>query len=439
MKNLLIIMLSLLSCTTDYRLHTGRNITHVLDTEDSVDVLVEDTLDTPEVFDTPEVVDEPDIEIVFVPDGVTSVKPGCSASGRFVISNVGTADLIINELDAYASVPLDAIITSNYAPLPLTIIPGGFHEIKFDVNQTDNIEDKIIVVAKSNDPDESIAYLDTTYSSDMGAPAREEFVIQESKAADVLMVVDNSCSMSEEQSTLASNAQLFIDSLSLASVDFRIAVITTDRYSFVGPVITNSTTDPGLELSRQVNVGTYGSPYEEGIRMASMALAPGGMAAPGGSFLRHDARLSIIWISDEDDFSGGTTYTWSSDFWSKKSSPGDVSVWGIVGDPVYGCMAAAPGDRYYDLITAMGGGWSSICSSDWGTPMASVAGRIGIDSTLELTGNPIASSIRVFVDGIESFDWVYVVSSNVISFNPGHIPAVGVNVMIEYSIYGNCN
>lgn len=436
MKSVFIFLLTLLSCSTDYNLRGKISEPLTLNDVDidstfPIEEAIEDTIE--------ESIDVPDIYIEFVPDGDTSVKPGCSSSGKFLIKNVGTSDLTVNELDAYTSVPADAQIVSNYVPLPLTIIPGGVHIIEFKINQSDNLEDKIIVVAKSNDPDEPVSYLDTTYASIPGSPITEEFTIEEKKSADILMIVDNSCSMYEEQSELASNSQLFIDSLELSLVDYQIAVITTDSDLFVGPIITNSTSDAATELSNQVNVGTMGSPYETGIMMASRALNVGGMAAPGGSFLRRDARLSIVWISDEDDFSGGSTRTWSSDFWSKKSSPGEVSVWGIIGDPIYGCINATPGDIYHELITAMGGGWSSICSTDWGTPMASVAGSIGIDSTLELSNDPIPSTIRAFVNGVESFDWVYIISSNAVSFNPGHIPVVGSRIKIQYSVYGNCD
>ncbi len=437
MRNLSVILLTLVSCAIDYTLEEKIEspiIINDIDIESTFPIgeSVEDT-----VIEEP--IEEPDIEIDFIPTDVTEIKPGCTTTGKFLIKNVGGADLVVDEIDSYTSVPADARIISNYVPLPLTIAPGDFHTIEFRVDQSDNIEDKIIVVAKSNDPDEPSAYLDATYTSDPGAPIFEEFKIEERRSADILMIVDNSCSMQEEQSALSSNAELFIDSLESSTVDYRIAVITTDRSTFVGPVITPTMLNPALELSNQVNIGISGSSYEMGIMMASRALNPGGMAAPGGYFLRTDARLSIVWISDEDDFSGGTISGWASDFWSKKSSPGEVSVWGIIGDPIYGCSDAFPADIYHDLIVAMSGGWSSICSADWGTPMASVAGSIGADSTLELSGVPMPTTIRVFVDGVESFDWVYVVASNVVSFNPGHIPAVGSNITISYNVYEPCN
>jgi hypothetical protein len=435
MKNVMISLLVFFSCNTEYEIFQEKEDIEILETEpgEIVNPIPDDS-----VADDETPLNEPDIEIEFSPLGTQTVKVGCESSGQFKVKNVGTADLVVSDLDSYASVPSNVTISSPYAPLPLTIAPGDHSTIEFDVLASDSVDDIVFVVAKSNDPDEPVSFLDATYGYDIGATYTEAFTIEESKEADILMIVDNSCSMTEEQSELSSNSELFIDKLDSLMVDYRIAVITTDDDRFVGPVITPLSVDPSLELSTQVNVGTAGSPDERGILFASKALSPAGMAAPGGSFLRADARLSIVWISDEDDFSGGSTSIWASDFWSKKSSPGEVSVWGIIGDPFYGCVSASPGNIYDNLIVSMGGSWTSICASDWGIPLASVAGSVGIDSTLELSRTPIASTINVIVSGVVSYDWVYVIADNSISFNPGHIPAVGSSVEVSYSIYEDC-
>ena len=46
---------------------------------------------------------------------------------------------------------------------------------------------------------------------------------------DVLLVVDNSCSMIDEQEKLADNFQAFIDAFEGANVDYQIGVVTTDQ------------------------------------------------------------------------------------------------------------------------------------------------------------------------------------------------------------------
>lgn len=63
--------------------------------------------------------------------------------------------------------------------------------------------------------------------------ARHEDVFQQNRlnTVDILMVVDNSCSMVEEQDKLASNFQSFIDAFQGVDVDWQIAVTTTDTLS----------------------------------------------------------------------------------------------------------------------------------------------------------------------------------------------------------------
>src|SRR6185503_1771642 len=63
--------------------------------------------------------------------------------------------------------------------------------------------------------------------------ARRKDVFQQRRlnTVDILMVVDNSCSMVEEQDKLASNFQSFIDAFEGVDVDWQIAVTTTDTLS----------------------------------------------------------------------------------------------------------------------------------------------------------------------------------------------------------------
>ena len=55
------------------------------------------------------------------------------------------------------------------------------------------------------------------------------FVQETRNSVDILLVVDNSCSMIDEQEKLAENFQSFIDAFDAADVDYQIAVVTTDQ------------------------------------------------------------------------------------------------------------------------------------------------------------------------------------------------------------------
>ena len=70
-----------------------------------------------------------------------------------------------------------------------------------------------------------------TSCSDYGytQPTQEDVFIQNRlNTVDLLLVVDNSCSMIEEQEKLATNFESFIQYFSDAQVDWQLGVVTTD-------------------------------------------------------------------------------------------------------------------------------------------------------------------------------------------------------------------
>ena len=155
---------------------------------------------------------------------------------------------------------------------------------------------------------------------------------------DLVFVVDDSGSMAEEQTNLATNFPMFADVLQNyvnadgEKIDFRIAVTTTGKdFSYTISVggglppqtITESgdngefknncgvarrwlePTDPGLgsTLGCRANVGTGGSGTEMPLLMSKVALADRVADGTNAGFLRQDALLGIVILTDEDDSS----------------------------------------------------------------------------------------------------------------------------------------
>lgn len=151
---------------------------------------------------------------------------------------------------------------------------------------------------------------------------------------DLVFVVDDSGSMSEEQSNLAQNFQMFADVLlnyvnaDGAHVDFRVAVTTTGRdidYTVsLGPINMPMSeagdngafrdscgvakrwldpTDPNLgsTLGCRANVGTNGPGFEMPLLMTKWALADRVADGTNAGFLRDDALLGVVVLTDEDD------------------------------------------------------------------------------------------------------------------------------------------
>ena len=125
-----------------------------------------------------------------------------------------------------------------------------------------------------------------------------------SSSADVLFVIDDSASMSEEQVKLASNFQSFVDVLEGTYADYQIGVVTTDvsaddAGALRGGIMTPDTPDLADALLAALDVGDDGDVDERGFDAARLALFSG--LNPG--FVRGDARLNVVFFSDDDDHS----------------------------------------------------------------------------------------------------------------------------------------
>jgi hypothetical protein len=171
--------------------------------------------------------------------------------------------------------------------------------------------------------------------------------MKECNKMDIVFVVDDSGSMAEEQSNLATNFPMFAQVLSTYTtsdgqpLDYRVAVTTTGRdMDYVidlGQGMTLPQHEDGdngafratcgstkryLEpadanmsqtLSCRANVGTGGPSYEMPLLMSKWALSERIMDSTNAGFLRDDALLAIVMITDEND-SSTTANNWTVGF-----------------------------------------------------------------------------------------------------------------------------
>jgi hypothetical protein len=254
---------------------------------------------------------------------------------------------------------------------------------------------------------------------------------------DLLVVIDDSCSMAAEQSSLATNFDEFIDTMVAAGADWQVAVITTSSATFVGPVIHDYDPDPAGEFASQVQVGTGGNGLESGIQRAYDATRPGGDAEPGApdGFWRDSATFSVVFVSDEADQSTVTPASAHS-YWVtlKGGDSSRVSVHAIVGDVPGGCPNASPGLGYHTLVGLTGGQMLSICDTDWGTDLGAVAQGSLAALVYPLSDVPVPSTMEVLEDGVASTGWVYDQQQNAVVFDGSHRPGVGSIIEVEYVI-----
>lgn len=161
----------------------------------------------------------------------------------------------------------------------------------------------------------------------------DSFTQQKVQKVDILWIIDNSPSMKPKQDRLKQNFKSFIQFLSQQSIDYHLGVTTTDTYdptqsgrlvNFAGlpqPFIDNTTPAPEAAFVTNASVGVGGTGDEKGLLGGMLALTPPlspaipalpatgaancGHDLDGGPscFLRPDAPLYTVLISDEDDSS----------------------------------------------------------------------------------------------------------------------------------------
>jgi len=132
-----------------------------------------------------------------------------------------------------------------------------------------------------------------------------------SPVTDVLFVIDNSCSMGDNQDNLSRNAPSFMEWFVGSGLDYHIGVVSTDMVDTddQGKLqeidglrwLTDEVPDPVDAFSRLAVLGNRGASPERGIDGLYNAIETEGNEHNRG-FLR-DGAFHAIFVSDEDDFS----------------------------------------------------------------------------------------------------------------------------------------
>lgn len=256
---------------------------------------------------------------------------------------------------------------------------------------------------------------------------------------DVLLVIDDSGSMSVFQTLLYVNLQSFMQEFILTQADYNIAVVTTSN-----PVITNYVSwadpDPLWSIGQLSQVGVAHVIEERGIQMSYECIYDlfGGNCRSSG-FWRTNSQKVVIYLSDERDQS---EFDWDY-YWQSFQSESGFKAYGIIGDYPVGCddrsqtpyLQAEEGLGYYELIGASGGFMQSICSRDWGVSLSNISAELINQREFVLSQTGIdEQSIAVYVNGQQQSEWIFDNSLNAVIFGPQSIPEESDSIYIEYSL-----
>ena len=405
--------------------------------------------------------DEPEAPVDLIAQGlapVIEVSPenydfgtmyiGCDLASTVTITNSGNADLIVTDFD-YVSASDDLVFDDNESnvdvdgneigngPLPWTIPPLSSKDVYVSYAPVDDYADEGFLTVDSNDPFRPQAQ---AYQTGNGVLYGENLDIFEQPirgSSDIVFVIDNSCSMAEEQANLQDNFAYFAAGLVEYDLDYQIGVITTDSPTFRGDAITAETDDIEAEFISQTSVGTGGSGNEMPTEMAYQSSSSGGDIS---EFVRDEAILSMIFVSDEPDSSPSAWATYLSAYQDLKNDSDDYVAHAISGDWPTGCGTASATNNVYELTVATGGLYLSVCATEWASHLeALVEGSVADLSSFELTQWPVPATIVVRVDGITTTTgWEYNEADNSVDFDETHVPEGGATIEVEYALFGDC-
>jgi hypothetical protein len=291
---------------------------------------------------------------------------------------------------------------------------------------------------------------------------------------DVLLVVDNSCSMQPYQNKLATNFNEFLTYFVEGDVDYHIGVVTTSVIEpypngtacsaskiedippggeLNGGTYITPETDGGDELfSDLVKVGVCGNYYEMGLESAYLAVTEPIVNDANAGFLREDAYLSMIFVSDEQDASPMDVSAYLNAFREVKGQRNrdifNASALVVTNeDECTAAQAAASdaGTRYVDVATQTGGIIGNLCAENFGaivTELGLASSRLS--DAFPLSQLPDAASITVGVDdalvGCNAGAWWYELRGEgedvqgTIVFDRQLLPPPGSKISVTYDL-----
>lgn len=344
------------------------------------------------------VIDEAGPEIVFAKYPTSTVEEGSDVEIVFTVTDAGSG--VDKVTCSFAGVAKTCAAGTNTVKIP-SMVSGTY---TLAVSATDKL---------AHSSAKSITFeVSSKYKSLV-----QTVQVVPNKKVDLLIVIDNSGSMEYEQKNMASRVKNLLSVMK--GLDWQIAVTTTDpRDITLGDgrlvqltgkkgsyILTSAMADAEAQtlLGATLQRSEVGSGDEQAIYVTYRAIERS-LSASGGNvnFIRSDAQLAVLTISDEDESKNGTkndpqsllnfisqTYGGQKafSFHSIITRPGDTACKSTNG--------YAYGYRYEQFSKLTGGVIGDVCASDYAAQVSGIAD--GVRKTLKtftLTCAPVVDSVR---------------------------------------------
>lgn len=236
-------------------------------------------------------------------------------------------------------------------------------------------------------------------------------------SVDILFVVDNSGSMSFHQANLIKNIDKFVGAFTKrTNINYHIGVITSSmgyrsrsaeccgKLNGIPAYVDRTTTDGITVLSRNLRAGTDGSTTEMFFDPVVAALSSPMIDNDNAGFLRKEAHLAIVFITDAEDQSSDHNLKETYDFLvNLKGNKAKVLSYGvIVPSSVDNCPrdqgdAPVKIEEFLNLMPNAGHNEYSLCDPEFGTHVAQIANDLVryVGNLIFLSRPPVLQSIHV--------------------------------------------
>lgn len=436
------------------------------------------------------VVNHPTLSLITVPvsgeavQGCFTLEPGtvdfgtlklsCGPRQRQVVAiNRCAGDVTLTEVGLEAATSDDLGVTGVPGAFRYTL--GAGQQATFTVTYTPDDEGGDSAALRVTSAEQGTLTVGLL-GSGLDQPTQTDRFMQETQGkVDVLFVVDNSGSMMEEQQSLGQNFAAFLTAAQGQGVDYHVGVTTSGIEPSPGGwsicpggvdggeagrlfpadnsaprIITPQTPNAAAVFANNTKVGVCHW-NEQGLEAAYRALsAPliNSLDDPrtpqandgNGSFLRADARLAIIVVTDEEDFSAQTVPFYETFFKGLKNNDPNMFTFSAIVGPtnLATCpTASSSGTRYLAIAQATGGAVENICTPDWSNSLKKLSDEtFGLKSSFALTKQPVdPAQISVVVNGVPyTSGWTYDAARNSVDFAQGFVPPSGALVEITYPL-----
>lgn len=382
---------------------------------------------------------------------------GCGVRGDGItFTNACTVPVVVG--DIYLGLPTtEGEFEITDAPgTPMTVDPGEAFSVGVQWNSlTRGINSVPLYVAEDTREGPLMVPLKGELTAE--GFVTDDFVQHDPEKADVLLVMDNSATMREEAPAVIDGVGALVAGAISRGIDFHIAVTTTGIVPPTDPslpacpggangaeagrffpvdnsnprILTPATPNAAQELAENLEVG-FCHQEEDGMQAMRLALSEPLRSGANAGFLRDEASLAVVFISEDDDHSGFPVNDFLA-FLEDLKGRGGARVHALV-DPGTCSTSSGPGVRYMALADATGGVTASICAGGTAGFFGNVAATSFAPRTqFALSQEPDAGGITVTVNGMpaEAGSWTYLPGPNAVQFsNP---PAPGSRIQVSYT------